>query len=161
MDLKQSRHLFLPLMMLSARSSSSKEPVRPPAPGASLCRRWMRFGSKMISRLRLLYFQVTTLLPEPRPRHGTRAPVLGWWDRQRRGGDARPAAAPCAAPLPPRPRFPQPLPGATSPASPPVPAPAAAAKISEELLSILILIGPFLIMMFLQQFQPIMVSQGY
>lgn len=63
--------------------------------------------------------------------------------------------------LPPRPRFPQPLPGAASAASPPVPAPAAAAKISEELLSILILIGPFLIMMFLQQFQPIMVSQGY
>lgn len=43
----------------------------------------------------------------------------------------------------------------------PQPLPVAAAKISEELLSILILIGPFLIMMFLQQFQPIMVSQGY
>lgn len=56
---------------------------------------------------------------------------------------------------------PQPLPEATSAASPLVPAPVAAAKISEELLSILILIDPFLIMMFSQQFQPIMVSQGY
>lgn len=68
---------------------------------------------------------------------------------------------PSTAPLPPLPFFPQPLPGAASAAFPLVLAPAAAAKISEELLSILILIGPFLIIMFLQQFQPIMVSQGY
>lgn len=68
---------------------------------------------------------------------------------------------PSTTPLPPLPFFPQPLPGAASAAFPLVLAPAAAAKISEELLSILILIGPFLIIMFLQQFQPIMVSQGY
>lgn len=64
-------------------------------------------------------------------------------------------------------RSPAPLPSHLAPCSPswdpppPAPVPAAAAKISEELLSILIVIGPFLIMMFSQQFQPITVSQGY
>lgn len=67
------------------------------------------------------------------------------------------------APAPPAPtssRFPEPLPGAAGAISPPLPALVAAAKFSKELLSILILIGPFLIMMFSQQFQPITVSQG-
>lgn len=62
--------------------------------------------------------------------------------------------------LPPHPGFPAPLPGAAGAISPPLPALVAAAKFSKELLSILILIGPFLIMMFSQQFQPITVSQG-
>lgn len=62
--------------------------------------------------------------------------------------------------LPPHPGFPEPLPRAACAVSPPLPALVAAAKFSEELLSILILIGPFLIMMFSQQFQPITVSQG-
>lgn len=63
--------------------------------------------------------------------------------------------------LPPHPGFPEPLSWGCWCCFPSLlPALVAAAKFSEELLSILILIGPFLIMMFSQQFQPITVSRG-
>lgn len=88
----------------------------------------------------LLHFQATTLLPVLSVGLVVPQPPL----------------------LPPHPGFPEPLPGAAGAISPPLPAlaAAAAAKFSKELLSILILIGPFLIMMFSQQFQPITVSRG-